>query len=474
MNRLLGLLSTAVRWCLLHPLGRSQWIALGVWLALLAGGMLALGEYVALTTNRDPELYDQGAYLMLAEKTRGALWPAATDGIRNPLFPWVLAKTSTGDRDAMFAAGLRLNVRCAALLALLLGAWAGRRLAWLPAVTFTTIAGLGVLIPISTYVGTEVLFYGLFFAAWMLALDLLDRLTLSRCALFGAALGLAYLAKPGVTLLCGAFIAVGILRWIRKSEPSGWLGARPLLGAALAAAIAVTMMLPRMLDAAHKFGDPLQNTAANCFWEDNWTACFPKLGYLNPRLAHRLPPGEWPSAARYLARNGVGGAWARLTKGMSEQCGNVFSADPKSLWFSRSPSPKRLVRRIFPYRGFLLLPPLLIAAGLGLVVIRRHGSAAIPSAAWFQTAFALLLVGASFGAFSWYWVIAPGARFIMALYLPVLASLLIAAEAARRRLAAGWADAVCAGTWAVMLGTFLIHIGIIATHPFFEKVRGAF
>lgn len=466
MNRLRDFLRAAMQWCLLHPLGRSQWIALGVWLLALAGGMLALGEYVALTTNRDPDLYDQGAYLMLAETTRGTAWPAATDGIRNPLFPWLMAKTASGDRAAMFTAALLLNVRLGALLALVLGVWAGRRLAWLPAVLFTTLGGLGVVLPISTYVGTEVLFYGLFFAAWMLALSLLKQLTLPRCAIFAAVLAFAYLAKPGVTLLCGAFVVAGIVRWISKGD--GWQGVRPLIGAALALVIAAAMMLPRMLDASRKFGDPLQNTAANCFWEENWDACLPKLARLNPRLAHRLPPGEWPSAQRYLARNGIGGAWDRLTKGMAAQLGNVIGPDPKGVWFSRSPSPKRQVRRIFPYRGLFLLPPLLLAAGLGFRALREDGTLRI------QTGFAALLVGASFGAFSWYWVIAPGARFILALYLPVLASSLIAAEAARRRLATGWADALCASTWAVMLAVFVWHIAIIATHPFFEKVRGAF
>lgn len=472
MSRLREALGAVVRWSLQHPLGRSQWIALGVWLVLLSCGMLALGQYVAFTTNRDVELYDQGAYLMLAEKNRDALWPAATDGTRNPLFPWLIAKMASGEQAAVFAGALKLNVRLGALVAILLGAWAGRRLAWLPAVMFVTLGGLGILLPISTYVGTEVLFYGLFFAAWMLALVLFDRLTLVRCALFGAVLGIAYLAKPGVTLLCGAFIAVGLVRWLRKGD--GWLGVRPLLGALVALVVAGAMMLPRMIDSAQKFNDPLQNTAANCFWEENWNACLPKLAFLNARQRHKIPPDEWPSAKRYLARNGFGGAWARLTNGMAEQCGNVFSVDPKAVWFSREPSAKRPVRRIFPYRGFFLLPPLLIAAGLGVVVVRRQGIGAISAVAWYQLAFVLLLTGASFGAFSWYYVIAPGARFILALYLPVLASSLVAAEALRKKLATGWADAVCAGTWTVILVGFVWHIAIIATHPVFEKVRGAF
>lgn len=473
MKRLLEALRAAMRWCLRFPLGRSQWLALGAWLVLLAMAMLAFGGYIAFTTNRNVERADQAMYLILAEKTRGELWPAATDGIRNPIFPWLLAKVES-DRDAMFAAGLRLNVRLGALLAILLGVWAGRRMAWLPAVLFVTLGGLGVIAPISTYVGTEVVFYGLFFAAWMLALGLLDRLTLPRCALFGATLALAYLAKPGVTLLTGVFVVVGLVRWWMSDDGSGWRGWRPLGGAALALGIALAMMLPRLFYASRVFGDPLQNTAANCFWEESWDACLPKIHRLNPLRAHKIPPGEWPSAARYFERNGVSGAWTRLTSGIAAQIENVINPGPKSILFLRPPSPERQVRRTFPYRGFFLVPPLLAALGFTIILARRPGEIVLTSAVRYQFAFAVLLVGASLGAFGWYHAIASGPRFIMTLYLPVLGSLLAAADAFRRRLAAGWADVASAAAWAFMLALFLVHMSVIATHPYFDEMRGAF
>jgi hypothetical protein len=474
MKRLADSLQAAMRWCLDHPLGRSQWIALGAWLVLLSTGMLAMGGYIVLKTNRDPERADQSAYLMLAEKTRGVPWPTATDGIRNPLFPWMLAKVAAGDRDTMFAAGLRLNLRLGALVAILLGAWAGTRMAWLPAVLFVTLGGLGVLMPISTYVGTEIVFYGLLFAAWMLAFGLLEKLTFSRCAIFGATLALAYLAKPGITLLSGALLAVAVVRWLTSDDASGWRGWRPLAGGAIALGISMAMMLPRMIDASRRFGDPLQNTAANCFWEDSWEACVPKLAHLNPRLAHKLPPGEWPSAKRYFERNGASGAWTRLTTGIASQVENIINPGPKSILFSRRPSPDHPVRRVFPYRGLFLLPPLLLAGVAAVLCARVHGAGAFPRGTAYQLAFATLLIGGSLGAFGWYHVIASGSRFIMALYLPVLASLLIAADALRRRFATRWLDAVSAVAWVLMLGVLLAHMGILATHPYFDKMRGAF
>jgi hypothetical protein len=476
MTRLGEILHAAMDWTLRYPLGRSQWIILGAWYLLLAGGMIEFGDRITSTTNVDPEAYDQGAYVRVAEQNRSAWWPTVTDGIRNPLFPWLLAKIGGSGNDSMFADGLRLNVRLGAILVVLLGCWAGRRVAILPALMFVTIAS-AIVLPVSTYVGTEVLFYGLFFAAWMLAFALYERLTLLRCVLFGATLGLAYLAKPGVTLLTGSFIAVGLTLWLgarRTGEALGWAGMRPLLGAALATLVFAATILPRALNSWGQFRDPLQNTAARCFWAEDWNACYPILGLLNPRLIERVPDEERPSAGRYIARHGWSGMWNRLARGIAVQADNVFSPDQKSIWFGRKPSEKRPVRRLFPYRGFFLLPPAALAIGLWIAAGRRFGEEIVHSAAPWQTSFALLLVGASFAAFSWYSVIAPGARFIVALYLPVLASLMLAAEALRRRLAARWSDGVAGGMWLLMFAAIATHLVVIATHPYFDKLKGAF
>jgi hypothetical protein len=476
MSRVGEFLRAALDWTLRFPLGRSQWIFLGLWLLLLGCGMIELGDRIAGTTNVDPESYDQGAYIRLAEQNRSAWWPTVTDGIRNPLFPWLLAKVNGSGNDSMFTGGLRLNVRLGACLVVLLGCWAGSRFALLPAMMFAMIAS-AIVLPISTYAGTEVLFYGLFFAAWMLALSLFERLTYLRCALFGATLGLAYLAKPGVTILAGSFILVALALWLRarrRGESGGWEGIRPLLGAVIATAIFAVLILPRALNSWEQFKDPLQNTAARCFWADDWDACYPILGHLNRRFIERIPVEKRPSAGRYIARHGWSGIWNRLTRGFAVQADNVFSADRKNIWFDRKPSEKRPVRRLFPYRGFFLLPPTGLVIGLWAVARRRVGPNVASAAALGQAAFASLLVTASFGAFSWYSVIAPGARFMIALYLPVLASLIMAAEALRRQLSARWCDGIVAATWLLMLALISAHLTLIATHPHFDKLKGAF
>ena len=83
----LQLIRSGARWCLQQPLGRSQWLVLVLWLSALAITMITLGDYIAQTTNRDLEQFDQGAYLRVAEQNRDSWWPAGTDGVRNPLYP---------------------------------------------------------------------------------------------------------------------------------------------------------------------------------------------------------------------------------------------------------------------------------------------------------------------------------------------------------------------------------------------------
>jgi hypothetical protein len=476
MTKAAQIFRAALNWSLRHPLGRTQWIVLVLWSLLLAGGMIGFGDRISSATNVDPALYDQGAYIRVAEQNRGAWWPAVTDGIRNPLFPWLHAKIGVAGSESMFASGLRLNVRLGALLAIALACWAGRRFASLPAMMFATIA-VAVVLPISTYVGTEVLFYGLFFAAWMLAFALFERLTMLRCVLFGTTLALAYLAKPGVTLLTGCFVIVGCALWFRSrrnGEPLGWTGVLPLMGAAIAAAIFAVMILPRGLNAWRQFRDPLQNTASRCFWADDWKSCYPILGYLNPRLIERIPVDDRPSASRYFARHGVSGAWNRFASGVAVQTDNIFSVDQKNIWFDRKPSVKRPVRRIFPYRGFFLLPPAALIIGLWVIARRQRKTLVIDVSDGAKVAFVLMVTALSFCAFSWYWVIAPGARFIIALYLPILATLILAAEHFRGQLANRWGDYVAGGTWLLMFGIIVTHLTLIATHPFFDDLKGAF
>ncbi len=479
MNSWKTFFSRIEHWLMANPLGRSQWIALTGWLVVVAIWMVMLGNHIAGTTNQDMEHSDQKAYLLVTLQNRKLVWPEATDGIRNPLFPWLLAHTARGKMPALFVAGKALNIRCGALVLLAFGIWAGRRFAWLPAVTFSTIAGLGVLLPISTYVGAEVLYYGLFFFAWMTAFALLARLTWFRCALLGFLLALAYLAKPGVTLFCGCLALVVVGRWIFSRHSSttsddGWNGWRPLAGAAVAIAVAAPMVLPRALHAQERFGDPFQNTATRCFWEDDWDACLPKLNHLNPREIDQIKPEDRPSLRRYFSKHSLGDAFHRLTNGMAMQFDNLMGGGKKSLYFSLPPSEKRPVKRVFPYRGWMLVPPGLLVLILLAANFRSRSAPRFTPTTVSQLAFTVLLLGVSFAAFGWYYPISPGARFVMALYLPALAILGLVGENLRLRLGAVWSDRASRATWTVMLVVFLAHMVIISRHPEFTELRTAF
>jgi hypothetical protein len=159
---------------------------------------------------------------------------------------------------------------------------------------------------------------------------------------------------------------------------------------------------------------------------------------------------------------------------MARQFENLVDPGKKSLLFSRPPSDKRPVKRIFPYRGWMLVPPALLVLALLPAALRTRTSQIFTPATVSQIAFTILLLGVSFAAFGWYYPISPGARFVMALYLPALAILALVAENLRIRLDAVWSDRISRAVWTITLATFLAHMAIISRHPHFTEVRAAF
>ncbi|MEO8353087.1 MAG: hypothetical protein ABI680_15255, partial [Chthoniobacteraceae bacterium] len=217
-----------------------------------------------------------------------------------------------------------------------------------------------------------------------------------------------------------------------------------------------------------------QNTAIRCFWEDDWNACLPKLNYLNPRQIDQIEPADRPSPRRYFSQHSLGDAFHRLTHGMAMQFEQLMGTGKKSLYFSRPPSEKRPVKRVFPYRGWMLVPPGLLVLILLAANFRSRAAELFTPTTVTQIGFTVLLLGVSFAAFGWYFPISPGARFVMALYLPALAILTLVADHLRLRFDAVWSDRISRAVWTIMLVVFLAHMVIISRHPYFTELRAAF
>src|SRR5258708_6650349 len=100
----------AKEWRLLH------WVIAFLWLAAVLALQWKLGQGFIAQANQDPSRFDQGASLDLAKANLLFIWPAYTDGIRTPLFPFLIKSWFSDDNAQFFAAAKQANV-CFGLVA---------------------------------------------------------------------------------------------------------------------------------------------------------------------------------------------------------------------------------------------------------------------------------------------------------------------------------------------------------------------
>ena len=78
---------------LLGPWRPATIAAYAVALAMLCGALVFIGFRITEQTNFDEEQFDQSAYSHMARQMKDSQYPWYTDGTRNPLFPWIAART---------------------------------------------------------------------------------------------------------------------------------------------------------------------------------------------------------------------------------------------------------------------------------------------------------------------------------------------------------------------------------------------
>ncbi|MFQ3578012.1 MAG: hypothetical protein SNJ52_03255, partial [Verrucomicrobiia bacterium] len=181
-----------------HRVCGPEWILYGLILLCFIALYFHLAAILIQTTNLDRRASDQKANMELAALARGDVVPMRTNAVSNGLWPWVSTLVWDEDEERFFERGKWLNVIISATGLLLAGLVAGFFLPFLSACNFVFLTGLGALLPRAVYFQPEPLYYLFFLGACVLGARLFFRNTLGTHALFGACVGLAYLAKPGV------------------------------------------------------------------------------------------------------------------------------------------------------------------------------------------------------------------------------------------------------------------------------------
>lgn len=379
-------------------------------LAMIAGVVL-LAVYLILshhyaTLNREYWLSDQNAYMDFARAIRASDFRYTGERNYMPVYPGLQALFITDPEitdEALYRQGKTINILLS--LALLLGIVllvrpALGRHAWL----FGALAMFTLYIYKSAYFQPELLFYGLFFAAFLLMLHLLnDSPDWRAAAALGLILAAAQLTKASMLPAIGWFAAVfglqGFLLMLKRWRNGGaWL---PILANRVGTIAALVLVFgvifaPYALESKARYGSYFYNVNSSFYlWYDSW-------GEVKLANERRLVAGEAepvPTLQTYMQTHSANEIMARLGRGLASQWDNL--ANP------------------FSAASYFLL---YFVTGC-LVLLRKRASwGRWLREAGFSTLFVVGLFAGYLLVFAWYAPIADFAdnRFTYTLYLPGL------------------------------------------------------
>ncbi|WP_397385320.1 hypothetical protein [Prosthecobacter sp.] len=285
-------------------------------------------------TRSDPLPEHERMYLNAAIETRKDLtpdfsksvsqplndWlPHRTDGVVRPIWPW-LAAWNVGAEQPLSSGPLSnedqrvLGSSKCWLMGLSLGflmmlGLAAARAFSVPAALLTILTiGFGVLLPSTAEFSPDVLFQLLFLLTWVCCVAALKRNSLWLYGLIGLFSALANLTLPTTTTLVLVFIAVSTLRWLwgwvlahlpHEGGTSLWVWRNHWLGMVLLVACHLITVGPMMAYSKEKLADA---TPFHWRWFENETAMQQWTAVHRTREAlQAVPAGEMPSFANYLA-----------------------------------------------------------------------------------------------------------------------------------------------------------------------------
>lgn len=367
--------------------------------------------------------------------------PHRTDGLVRPLWPWMAAWLMGGEEAGAGAAAAGLSPRFAARVHLmnltltlatlvLLGLACGRAFSVPAALLTVFLIGFGVFLPAARFFLPGLLFSVLFLLTWITCIAALKRNSLWLYGAIGFFSALANLTAPTTTTLLLVFVLVSTLRWFwgwlveNFSSEGGttlWVRRNHWLGLMLLGVCHLLTVGPMLSSAHQKLGDA---TPFHWRWFDSaqelrvWTAAHHTRDTL--RL---VPEGQQPSFENYRATHGEEALRARLQSGLQDLAQEVLPHE----W---GPTPPRGLFAA-AVAGMLVLMLLM----LWLVAPRAHhaGQALHPETAPIVlfTLLGMAVCGLDFG---WDMPVLDFGQRALALYAPLMLSLVWACEALVHRV----------------------------------------
>jgi hypothetical protein len=500
---------------------QAWWVRIGRWFILCTGLILLgcvhllIGSLLITQTNyTDADILgaDQKHNMKMALLSRDDLaldlskgvsepikawFPHRTDGVVNPLWPWVAAWLAESDHQVsgelevtdqdrhLFTRGRWFHVGWTLGGLIILGVACARRFSIGGTLVVVMLTGLGAMLPRAVYFQPEPIFYALFLITWFACLLALQKNSLWIHCIIGIFGGLAYLAKGSIEPLILLFIALSMVRWAwgwiealwPRADGGTTLWLRRNHWIAMFLLIFAYMMTagPRLVESAKVFGNAFHSYPGYWMWFDtdpdkdgktnvkdyDFTDCAAWMTAHNTKeeLA-ALRPEDKPSFGRYWRTHSGEQMLERLSSGTLAKLTELFSpgATKQNKTFTKP------WRGVLEHRGVYLGG--LIALTLGLALGLRFGTPKPTNAAERlppETATQLLFVIGAFVGYSlsygWYHPIGRGDRFMLSLYAPLVLSLVWACETlvqrARRRNCKAWVLGLYHGGMWLIVGAVL-------------------
>ena len=463
------------------------WLRAGRWIAL-AAALITIGVayfwiaglLIAQTNYTDKDILsaDQKHNLNTALETRADLnpdfstgvsapiknwFPHRTDGVIQPLWPWIAAWLAEADHTisgpavvtdqdrALFNRGRWFHVGMTLGFLVVLGVACARIYSLPAALNVVMLTGFGALLPRAVYFQPEPIYFIFFLLTWVCCIFALKQNSLWIYGLIGVFSGIAYMAKGSVSPLVALFIGVSTLRWIWGWVMAHWPGQSTTLWIRRNHFFGLFVLLmchfmtigPRLAHSAEKFGDPFHSYPGYWMWFDDFDECYRWMNEHGGKdTLQAIPPAEKPSFANYAATHTREQMMDRLVSGTKTKLGEFLW--PGVTAESRTQKPWKGVLEL---RGLYLGALLAILLALGITIFFASPKANHPGERLHpETATIVLFVTGSFAAYSlaygWYTPIGRGDRFMLSLYAPLVLSFVWASEAflkrARRRKSHLW------------------------------------
>jgi hypothetical protein len=474
---------------------------LGIALVLFAGLYFYFATHLVGQTNPNRLKHDQQNNIELAKVAAShkdpdakigfsnSLWrwfPHYTDGVVNPLWPWVAARAHVpGESDQEFyVRGKWINIFVTAGFCIIFGLVASRYLSLGATINLLLLVGFGAMLPRSPYFQPEPLYYIFFLLSWICCLGLLQKNSIWRYCLLGLLAGIAYLAKTSIQPLLLAFIAVSSYRFLFGALPaifrknynrpaSEWCWQTHIIGLFFLTAFFLMTVGPRLSFANERFGKPFHSYPSYWMWLDDFESSYTFMAdHPDKSSLRRIPSDEVPSATNYFDEHPPEEATDRISEGFWWITKNFL--DPKRA--SEKQAEQQPWRHLLADRGAYL------AALLGIVVIlgiwhlfHRPRAELAPQKLqpeWSSCALFVfgttLLYALSYG---WYLPVGKGDRFMLSLFAPLVFSLIWAGEALENRFRARGGSRLPILAYhsahALLSVAILIRLGQLIAHPSF-------